>query len=144
MLLGIRFDTDCCDDLEPCGGTDYRPGLSGIKESRMPLLSSAAMLRLVDSMAILPSQAYQLARARLVSSGSPIPRLLAQRDQEATEVDLLRRDVGILRAQRGELPPRRRPNYEPERRLAIFQLRRLRGWSIQRRLGVRHWSRPHS
>ena len=34
----------------------------------MPLPSSATLLRLVDSMAILLSQAYQLARARLYSS----------------------------------------------------------------------------
>ena len=47
----------------------------------MPLLSSAAVLRLVDSMAIVLSQAYQLARARLASAASPIVRLLVQRDQ---------------------------------------------------------------
>ena len=46
------------------------------------------MLSLVDSMAILLSQACQLARARLASAASPIVRLLAQRDQEATEGDL--------------------------------------------------------
>ena len=97
----------------------------------MPLLSSAAVLRLVDSMAILLSQAYQLARARLASAGSLTLRLLVQRDQEATEVDLLRREVEILRAQRDGLRPHRRPNYEPGQRLAILQLRRLRGWSIK-------------
>ena len=42
----------------------------------MPLLSSATVLRLVDSMAIVLSQAYQLARARLASVGSPILRPL--------------------------------------------------------------------
>jgi hypothetical protein len=36
---------------------------------RMSLLSSATVLSLVDSMAILLSQAYQLARARLASAG---------------------------------------------------------------------------
>ena len=75
----------------------------------MLLLSSAAVLRIVDSMAILLSQAYQLARARLASAGSPVLRLLVQRDQEATEVDLLRREVEILRAQRESLPLHRRP-----------------------------------
>jgi hypothetical protein len=34
----------------------------------MPLLSSVTVLGLVDAMAILLSQAYQLARARLASS----------------------------------------------------------------------------
>ena len=65
----------------------------------MPLLSSATVLSLVDSIAILLAQAYQLARARLASAGSPIVRLLVQRDQEATEVDLLRQELGIFRAQ---------------------------------------------
>ena len=55
----------------------------------MPLLSSATVLRLVDSMAILLSQAYQLARAQLASAASPIVRLLVQRDQAVSEADLL-------------------------------------------------------
>ena len=97
----------------------------------MPLLSSATVLRLVDSMAILMSQSYQLARARLASAGSPILRLLVQRDQEATEVDLLRRELHILRSQRENMPPHQRPNYRPEQRLAILQLRGLRGWSLK-------------
>ena len=98
----------------------------------MALLSSATVLRLVDSMAILLSQTYQLARARLASAGSPILRLLVQRDQEITEMDLLRREVEVFRAQREGIPPHRRPDYRPEQRLAILQLRRLRGWSIKR------------
>jgi hypothetical protein len=36
----------------------------------MSLLSSAIVLHLVDAIAILLSQAYQLARARLASAGS--------------------------------------------------------------------------
>jgi len=98
----------------------------------MTRLSSAAVLRFVDSMAILLSQAYQLARARLSSAGSPILRLLVQRDQAFTEVDLLRREVEILRAQREGLASHRRPDYRPEQRPAILQLRRLRGWSIRK------------
>jgi len=98
----------------------------------MSLLSSAAVLRLVDSMAILLSQAYQLARARLASAASPIVRLLVQRDQVVSEGDLLRREAEIFRAQREGLPPHRRPDYRPEQRLAIRQLRRLRGWSIKK------------
>jgi hypothetical protein len=40
-------------------------------EGRMSLLSSATVLSQVDSMAIVLAQAYQLARARLASAGSP-------------------------------------------------------------------------
>ncbi|MGB2824475.1 MAG: helix-turn-helix domain-containing protein [Phycisphaerae bacterium] len=115
----------------------------------MALLSSATVLRLVDSMAILLSQAYQLARARLASAASPIVRLLVQRDHAVSETDLLRREAGILRAQRQGLTPHRRPQYRPAQRLAILQLRRLRGWSIQktaerfvvRRNTIRAWIR---
>jgi len=49
-------------------------------------------------MAILLRQAYQLARARLASAASPIIRLLAQRDQAVSEVDLLGREVEVFRA----------------------------------------------
>ena len=98
----------------------------------MALLSSVTVLSLVDSMAILLSQAYQLARARLASAASPTVRLLVQRDQAFTEVDLCCREVEILRTQRQGLPPQRRPQYRPAQRLAILQLRRLRGWSIQK------------
>jgi transposase-like protein len=83
-------------------------------------------------MAIVLAQAYQLARARLASAASPIVRLLVQRDQEATEGDLLRRELEVFRAQRESLPPHRRPDYSPAQRLAILQLRRLRGWSIRK------------
>ena len=98
----------------------------------MSLLSSAAVLRVVDSVAIVLAQACQLARARLASAASPIVRLLVQRDQAVSEADLLRREVDVFRAQRGGVPPHRRPDYRPEQRLAILQLRRLRGWSIKK------------
>jgi len=98
----------------------------------MALLSSATVLRLVDSMAILLAQAYQLTRVRLAPSGSPVLRVLVQRDQEATEVDLLRREVEVFRAQRESVPPNRRPTYGPAQRLAILQLWRLRGRSIKK------------
>ena len=76
----------------------------------MSLLSSATVLRLVDSRAIVLSQAYQLARARLASAASPILRLIVQRDQAVSEVDLLRREAEIFRAQRESIPPHRRPD----------------------------------
>ena len=45
---------------------------------------------------------------------------------------MLRREAEIFRAQRKSLPPHRRPDYRPEQRLAILQLRGLRGWSIKK------------
>jgi hypothetical protein len=94
------------------------------------VLSSATVVRRVDSVAVVLGQAYQLARGRLASAASPVLRLLMQRDQAITETDLLRREVAILRSQREGIAPHRRPDYEPSQRLAILQLRRLRGWKV--------------
>jgi len=64
------------------------------------MLSSPAVLRLVDAMAILFSQAYQLARTRLASAASPVLRMMMQRDHALAEVELLQREIAILRGQR--------------------------------------------
>lgn len=96
----------------------------------MSFFSSTAVLRLVDSVAIAMSQAYQLARVRLASAASPVLRLMVDRDQALSEVALLRRELDIFRTQREQMPSHRRPDYTPEQRLAILQLRRLRGWSV--------------
>ncbi len=96
------------------------------------LKSSANLLQFVDALAILLSQAYQLARIRLASVASPTLRLLTQRDHALNDARLLRRELATLRAQRQSLPPHRRPDYKAEQRLAILQLRRLRGWTIKK------------
>lgn len=72
---GTCWGGRACDGVEDCGGTRYRPALSGTKQGRTPLLSSAGVLRSVDSMGLSLNQAYQLARARMASAGSPILRL---------------------------------------------------------------------
>ena len=79
----------------------------------MSLLSSTTVLGLIDSMAIVLSQAYQLARGRLASSASPILRLLVQHDQAISETDLLRGELENFRIQREGLQPPRRPDIEP-------------------------------
>ena len=62
----------------------------------MSLLSSATVLRLVDSMSIVLSQAYQLARARLASAASPILRRVVQRDQVRRTKNFVARFEGRL------------------------------------------------
>ncbi len=47
-------------------------------EVGMSLLSSATVFRLLDSMAIVLAQGFQLARARPASAASPILRLRAR------------------------------------------------------------------
>ena len=111
------------------------------------MLSSSTVLRLVDSVAIVLSQAYQLARARLASAASPVLRMMMQRDHAHTETELLRREIAILRGQRENARSHQRSEYSPEQRLAIVQLKRLRGWTLAETAArfvvhentLRHW-----
>jgi transposase InsO family protein len=95
----------------------------------MSIISDTAGLRIIDAMAIVFSQALQLARVRIASTASPVLRMVGQRDHAVSEAELLRREVGILRSQRVNVPPHRRHDYSAEQRLVILQLMRLRGWS---------------
>ena len=47
------------------------------------------------------------------------------------QVELLRRELAVLRDQRAGLHPSKRPDYAPEQRLAILQVMRLRGWNAK-------------
>ena len=47
------------------------------------------------------------------------------------ELELLRREVDVMRAQRANLAPHRRPDYARQQRLAILQITRLRGWNAK-------------
>ena len=97
----------------------------------MPLFTNATTLKVIDAVAIVLSEAYQLARCRISSSGSPVLRMMTQRDQSHLELDLLRRELEILRGQRAGLCPHKRPDYTREQRLAILQLMRLRSWDAK-------------
>ena len=96
----------------------------------MPI-ASTTVLNLVDVMASMLGQAMQMARTRLASTASPILRLMIQRDHEVTESESLRRELDILHTSRKHLSPKKRPDYQPARRLAILQLMRLRGWNMK-------------
>ena len=95
----------------------------------MPI-ASTTVLNLVDAIASTLGQAMQLARTRLASAASPILRLMIQRDHEIAESELLRRELDILRTGRENMPPQKRPDYQPAQRLAILQIMRLRGWNM--------------
>ena len=95
----------------------------------MPIFSDAAAFRIIDSVAIVLAQAYQLARARVAACASPVLRVMAQRDHVCCEMELLRRELAVLRGQRENLAPHRRPEYSPDQRLAILQIMRLRNWN---------------
>lgn len=96
----------------------------------MPWFTSTSTLKIIDSVAIVIAQAYQLARCRLASNASSTLRLIMERDELLTETEWLKRELEILRGQRADMAPKKRPEYSPEQRLAILQLMRQRDWSI--------------
>ena len=95
----------------------------------MPWFNNTANLKMIDSMAIIIAQAYQLARSRLASVSSPVMRTMMQRDQLFSQIQWLKRELEILRQQRADCPTNKRPEYSPEQRLAILQLMRQRNWN---------------
>ena len=94
--------------------------------------TSERVYKLIDTMAGVFAQAYQLARIRVLESGSKVLKSLSQRDHLLHEIELLRREIAIFRAQRESINPHKRPPYPPEQRFAILQLMRLRGWNAKR------------
>ena len=70
----------------------------------MPPLTQAAALQIIDSIAIVLIQAYQLARSRIASAASPVLRMLAERDHYHMELALQRRETEIIRGQRANMP----------------------------------------
>jgi transposase InsO family protein len=57
-------------------------------------------------------------------------RLSAKSDQLDHEIRLLREEIRIKDARLARIPAVRRPHYPPTERLAILELRALRGWSL--------------
>ncbi len=96
----------------------------------MPWFTCTSTLKIIDSVAIVIAQAYQLARCRLASTASSTLQLMMERDELHTEVQWLKRELEILRGQRADMFPKKRPEYSPEHRMAILQLMRQRDWSI--------------
>ncbi|HAI10711.1 MAG TPA: hypothetical protein DCM28_03345 [Phycisphaerales bacterium] len=88
----------------------------------MPWFNNTAYLKMIDSMAIIIAQAYQLARSRLASASSHVMRAMMQRDQLFSQIQWLKRELEILRQQREDCPVNKRPEFSPEQRLAILQL----------------------
>jgi transposase len=88
--------------------------------------------RITDSIAILFSQSYLLARSRATNHSFAMVRLMAERDQAVLEAKLLQRELEVLRRNRESLPAHRRPPFAPADRLEILQLMRLRDWNIQK------------
>ena len=61
---------------------------------------------------------------------SPELRQQAEEDRLRQEVQLLREEIRIKHARMEQIEPHRRPHYPPTARLAILELRAIRGWSL--------------
>jgi len=57
-------------------------------------------------------------------------RLTAKSDRLQQEVELLREEIRIKDTRMAKLDPRRRPYYPPTERMAILELKAVRGWSL--------------
>ncbi|MEM1109975.1 MAG: integrase core domain-containing protein [Planctomycetota bacterium] len=95
------------------------------------MLKDSGVLRIVDSMSAVLAQAYQLARVRVLGSGSAALDVLARRDHLYVENELLRREMAVFRSHRSSINPYKRLDYAPEQRFEILRLMRLRGWSCE-------------
>jgi transposase InsO family protein len=69
-------------------------------------------------------------RAWAANSSNDRARLSAQKDQLDQEIRLLRDELRIKNERLARIPASQRPHYRPTERLAILELRALRGWSM--------------
>ena len=83
---------------------------------------------------------YALVRTRswAANGSSDRVRLSAKSDQLENEIRLLREEIRIKDARLARIPALRRPHYQPTERLAILELRALRGWSLAQTARVFH------
>ncbi len=89
-----------------------------------------SVLQTLDGVVCALAAAFMLARSRAAASGSPIIRILAQRDSQAWDNALSRREADVLRGRLECMEPQSRPYYAPEARFEILQIMRLRRWNI--------------
>jgi len=82
-------------------------------------------------------QVISLARSSLAlthgwASESMIPELRQKAEEERLqqEIHLLREEICIKDVRMEQIEPHRRPHYPPTARLAILELRAIRGWSL--------------
>ncbi|MEM9752934.1 MAG: DDE-type integrase/transposase/recombinase [Planctomycetota bacterium] len=108
-----------------------------------------SMWALIDAISSLMMRSYMVARVRAFAQGSPVLRLLAERDHAHSEAVLLERELAIFQTQRRRYPAKHRPHFAPQERAEILQLQRLRGWSAKQTTerfvlhpnSVRNWQR---
>ncbi len=107
--------------------------MSAKKAPRIPLPHTwsghvrSAMLHVLS----LAQYATVYTRSWAVDSMNGRVRLKAENDRLRQEIALLREELRIKDARMARIPPHRRPHYPPTERLAILELRAVRGWSLE-------------
>jgi len=91
-----------------------------------PRRVKSAMLAVVS----LANNALTRARATASASRDSSRRHQADVARLEQEIALLQEEIRIKDARLAQIPPHRRPQYEPVERLAILELRAARGWSL--------------
>ena len=82
--------------------------------------------------AISPAHyAIVFARSWAADSVNARVRLAAENDRLHEECALLREEIRLKDHRIAQIPPQRRPHYDPQERMAILELRAARGWSLK-------------
>ena len=79
----------------------------------------------------LAHYAIVYARAWAADSINARVRLAAENDRLHEACALLREELRIKDARTAQIAPQRRPHYGPLERMAILELRAVRGWSLK-------------
>ena len=69
-------------------------------------------------------------RSFAINSGIERVRLAGELDRVRNENALLREEIRIKDAPMAKLPPRKRPQHSPQKRMAILELRAARAWNL--------------
>jgi hypothetical protein len=80
----------------------------------------------------LAQYAMTYTRGWAVHCTNPRVRSKAELNQAHQEIALLREQIRIVNARMEIIPPTSRPNYPPTERLAILELKAVRGWSLDK------------
>jgi transposase InsO family protein len=126
--------------LRLSGRQDTRPHINNPspQETAMPLPQQWPRVVQAATIHLMALAHYVLVATRSWAANSVLERvrLAAQVDQLDEEVRLLREEGRIKDTRSAHVPPAQRPHYGPTERLAILELRALRGWSLAQTASV--------
>ncbi len=92
-------------------------------------------LAVIHSIA-LAHKAITYSRSFAINSSIERVRLAGQLDRAQSENALLREEIRIKDARMAKMPPRGRPQYSPQERMSILELRAARAWNLAETAGT--------